>query len=128
MPKPFVCLAILVLLVSGCRKEPMTSGGRTASYWAEVLQKPDPDVTLRRMAALKLGPLALLDKTALPALLVALKDQDAQVRTAAARSLGIYSGPKGPEVLPALRELEGDQDPQVRAAVAKALERLSSQR
>jgi HEAT repeat protein len=112
--------------LSGCHKrEPLTSGGRTASYWAEVLQRPDPDVGLRRKAAVKLGPLTLLDKAALPALLRALKDDDAEVRMAAARSLGVYSGSKAAEVVPALRELDGDKDPKVREAAAKAIASLS---
>jgi len=78
-------VAILALTVVGCSKSlPPQSGGRTASYWAEVLQQPDPDVELRRKAATKLGTLILMDPVAMPALLQALKDSDADVRSNAA--------------------------------------------
>jgi HEAT repeat protein len=91
----------------------------------EVLQQPN--VELRRKAAVKLGPLALLDDAAIPALVGALKDTDAEVRASAARSLGIYAGPKGPGALSALSDLQQrDADRKVREAAAKAMERLRS--
>jgi len=126
MAKRWICVALLAALIAGCgKKPPLTSGGRTASYWAEVLQQPD--VELRRKAAGKLGPLILIDQAALPALLGALKDTDPEVRSAAARSLGIYTGPRGQEVLPALREVqEQDADPKVRQAADKAVEKLTN--
>ncbi len=128
MARRWLCLAILAFTLIGCGKaEPPRAGGRTASYWAEVLRKPDPDVELRRKAAAKLGSLILMDNSALPALLVALKDADPGVRSAAARSLGVYSGRRAKEVLPALGEVR-QQDPvdEVRAAAAKAVGRLTS--
>ncbi len=89
---------VAALLLTGCGKTyPPTSGGRTASYWAEVLRQPD--VELRRKAAVKLGVLVLKDKAALPALMDALRDSDPEVRSGAARSLGVYTGPRGREVL-----------------------------
>jgi hypothetical protein len=117
--------AVLVMVASGCGKAPPPqSGGRTAGYWAEVLGQPD--VPLRRKAATKLGSLVLIDPVAMPALVEALKDSDAEVRANAARSLGVYSGARGGEVLPALRELhERDPDAKVRQAAAKAIEKLS---
>ena len=94
-------LAIVVCLLVGCGKTyPPTSGGRTASYWVEILQQPDTDVELRRRAADKLGSLILKDNAVMPALLGALKDADAEVRLAAIRSLTVYSGPRANEVLP----------------------------
>lgn len=117
---------MVLCLACGCSSETPRSGGRTASYWAEVL-KQDDNVELRRKAALKLGPLILIDKAALPALLEAVKDTDAEVRASAARGLGIYSGPKGSEVLPALRELhQNDPDPKTRQMAGQAIERLES--
>jgi HEAT repeat protein len=125
MAKRLICAALLAFLFVGCRSEPPRSGGRTASYWVEVLQQPD--VQMRRKAAVKLGPLAQLDDAAIPALLAALKDADTEVRSSAARSLGVYSGPKAPGVLPALSELQqSDKDPKVRQAAAKAIEHLES--
>jgi HEAT repeat protein len=122
-----VGLAIAVCLLVGCGKtNPPTSGGRTASYWVEVLQQPDPDVELRRKAAAKLGSLLLLDKAVMPALLGALKDADAEVRLAAIRSLTVYSGSRAKEVMPGLTEVqEKDADAVVRKAAAKALEKLT---
>jgi HEAT repeat protein len=124
MTDVFVIVGVAMVL-TGCGKAyPPTSGGRTASYWAEVLDQPD--VELRRKAAAKLGPLVLIDKAAMPALVAALKDPDVQVRSAAVRSLGIYTGARGREILPALREME-EQDAvaTVREAAAKAVKRLS---
>lgn len=117
--------AVLVVVAGGCGKTPPPqSGGRTAGYWAEVLGQSD--VALRRKAATKLGSLVLIDPVAMPALVEALKDSDAEVRANAARSLGVYSGARGGEVLPALRELqERDPDAKVRQAAAKAIEKLS---
>jgi HEAT repeat protein len=121
----YVPLALIILLLIGCsRKEPPRSGGRTAGYWAQVL-KEEPNTESRAKAATKLGPLVLIDEEALPALLSALKDNDAAVRMAASRSLGIYSGPKAEEVVPALRELkERDPNNNVREAASKAIDNL----
>jgi HEAT repeat protein len=123
--KGFFVLAAVALVPTGCAKTyPPTSGGRTASYWAEVLEQPD--VELRRKAATKLGPLVLIDKAAMPALVAALKDPDGEVRSAAVRSLGIYTGARGREVLPTLREMEQqDADAIVREAAALAVKRLT---
>ena len=57
-----------------------------------------------------------------------MKDSDPGVRTAVARSLGIYSGPKAVEVLPALQELEQDKDETVKAAASQAIKDLSAPR
>jgi HEAT repeat protein len=125
MAKRLICVVMLALVVVGCKKEPPRSGGRTAAYWAEVLHQDD--VEQRRKAAVKLGPLVLLDPDAMPALLGALKDQDPGVRSAAARSLGTYTGStRASEVLPALRDVqEHDTDPDVREAAATAIAKLN---
>jgi HEAT repeat protein len=123
--KRLIHMLLLAFVLAGCaKKEPMRSGGRTASYWAEVLQQDDID--LRRKAAKKLGPLVLLDPAAMPALLGALKDEDPEVRAKAALSLGTYSGSRAPEVLPALREVqENDVELEVREAAAAAIAKLN---
>jgi len=126
MVKRFLVTAFLTVSLVGCGKQaPITSGGRTASFWAEALQ--NSNVEARRKAAAKLGPLILIDKEALPALLDALKDADAQVRSRAAWCLGVYSAPKAHEVLPVLEEVrQQDKDVNVRDSAAKAIEKLSS--
>jgi HEAT repeat protein len=123
----WACAVLPAFLAVGCgKKELPRSGGRTASYWARVLQE-DESVELRTKAATKLGPLVLIDKAAMPALFAALKDTEADVRSAAARSLGVYSGEKAKDVLPALRELEQlDVDQSVREAARKAIEHLTN--
>jgi HEAT repeat protein len=127
----WVGLSVIVLIGSafafvGCGSKPSyTSGGRTASSWAEALKQPD--VELRRKAALKIGPLMLTDEAALPATLAALKDEDSKVRLAAIRSLKIYSGPKASQAVLSLRDVqENDKDKQVRDAAAKAAEALAA--
>jgi HEAT repeat protein len=93
-----------------------------------VLEKPDPDVALRRKAATKIGTLVLLDDVVMPALLAALKDPDPEVRSNAARSLGVYSGARGVEALPALQEIQSnDPNKKVREAAAKAVETITAQ-
>jgi HEAT repeat protein len=92
-----------------------------------VLLAPNPNVELRRKAATKLGPLLQLDDAAAPALLQALHDKDAAVRSHAAHGLGIYSVPPGSDVLPALLEVsKQDKDKKVREAAVKAIEKLSA--
>ncbi len=72
MVKRSICLFLVFALLSGCGKsDPPTSGGKTASYWIDMLKQSD--VKLRRKAVTKLGPLALMDTGAIPALIGALK-------------------------------------------------------
>jgi HEAT repeat protein len=124
MAKHFAWPTLLVCLLTGCKKEVPRAGGRTATYWANVLKESD-DVEQRRKAGTKLGPLILTDPASLPALVGAFKDSDPGVRAAIARSLGIYSGPKAPEVLPTLHELEHDSEEEVRSAAIQAIKDAS---
>jgi HEAT repeat protein len=124
----YVVVAAMGLALAGCGQgDPLSSGGRSAAYWAEVLQQPHPDVSLRRKAAAKLGPLVLKDDDAFPALLDALKDPDPTVRSLAARSLSIYSGPKADLALSALVEMqEHERNKKVIDALDKAIARLDA--
>jgi hypothetical protein len=121
-----IALTGAAVAFGGCGSKPTyTSGGRTASYWVKVLTQPD--VEMRRKAAVKIGPLILSDEAALQATLSALKDEDLAVRLAAIRALKIYSGPKASRTIPALREVqEHDKDEHAREAAAKAAEALSA--
>jgi HEAT repeat protein len=115
----------LAVAATGCGSKPTyTSGSRTASDWAEQLKQPD--VEIRRKAALKIGPLMETDAAAFPATLVALKDEDAKVRLIAIRSLLLYAVKKKAQAIPALREMQSDRDLQVREAAAKAADALAS--
>jgi HEAT repeat protein len=126
----YVVVAAMGLALAGCGQgDPLSSGGRSAAYWAEVLQQPHKDVALRRKAAAKLGPLIEKDDEAWPALLDALKDADPIVRSLAARSLSIYSGPKADLALSALIEMqENERNKKAIEAVEKAIARLDSER
>jgi HEAT repeat protein len=85
----------------------------------------DPDVRVKCARGL---PLIQADaKTAVPALIEALKDANAEVREASVFGLGKY-GPAAKEAVPALREIEQDPDPDVREAVTKALSRIQGGR
>jgi HEAT repeat protein len=113
--------------LTGCGSKPTyTSGGRSASYWVDVLKQPD--VEMRRKAAVKVGALMEIDPAALPATIGALKDEDVKVRLAAIRSLRLYAVKKASEAVPALRDVQAnDKDPQVRDAAAKAADALAAQ-
>ncbi len=120
-----MALLLVVGLVCGCGAEPPRSGGRTAAYWAEVLKQNK--VELRRKAATKLGPLILTDAAALPAVLDAIHDSDADVRARAFWALGVYCGPKAAEIVPVLREVcERELDPKAKEAATAALRKLNA--
>jgi HEAT repeat protein len=79
------------------------------------LKSTDP--SLRRRGAEDLA--RLRDAHAAPALVVALSDEDASVRAAVARALGLMRSPDGTKELS--RVLRDDPDPQVRQSAAVAL-------
>ena len=57
MIKRWLVLLLLTWCLVGCGKaETPTSGGKSASYWAEVLHQGD--IKLRRKAVIKLGSLS----------------------------------------------------------------------
>jgi hypothetical protein len=81
----------------------------------------DPSYKVRVQAALVLGKLG--DKRAVPALIKALKDQNASVRGVTCASLGRLGDPAA---VPALKEVLGDGESFVRQAAEKALGQLAS--
>jgi HEAT repeat protein len=83
------------------------------------------DAFARSQAARGLGRIGY--QAAIPALLKALQDDDAQnVRREAAIALGWLTTTRTNEVLAALREAAQDEDPYLRAAAQTALERINA--
>ena len=125
MVRKTILAALLALAVGGCGKS-LTAAVRWSNCRLLGRSTRAAGCSVKRKAATKLGSLVLIDSLAMPALVGALKDSDAEVRANAARSLGVYSGPRGGEVLPLLRELqERDPNSEVRQMAATAIEKLS---
>jgi HEAT repeat protein len=123
-----LCAVVLVLAVmaTGCGKpRPLTAGGKPVSHWLQALR--DPDVRVRKKAAVKLGNVGATDPAAVPALAGALKDRDARVRAEAALAL-LRIGPAAREAIPALAAAQDDPDPTVRAFAGKALAKVQTGR
>jgi hypothetical protein len=96
--------------------------GKSASYWREVLRADGQagrvsDETLRAM-----GSRRLLEDSAVPVLLVCLRDPDRNVRWPAACILrkGVVQS-KAKEIVPGLRAAMHDPDPEVRFQAVQAL-------
>jgi HEAT repeat protein len=120
-------VAVFVVLLAGCSREapPTLAGGKPVSHWVEALQS-SPDAMLRKEAAFKLGNVGPTDPTALPALVVALKDRDPAVRCEAVTALMKF-GTAAQEAVPALTNLrDQDRDSKVRTYATKALEKLQN--
>ena len=62
-------------------------------------------------------------RDAVPALIDALRDEDADVRRAAVRSLG-WIGPEAKAALPALKKALIDNDSSIRVAAARSMEMI----
>jgi HEAT repeat protein len=100
---------------------PMASG-KPLSAWVRELQSKD--AAKRRSAAAFMGEAG--NKHVVPHLAGALKDADAEVREAAARSLGTV-GPTVREALPPLIEALKDSNDNVRGAAADGLAEFKEQ-
>lgn len=123
--KLFVLAALPLVFLTGCSKAPLPTlaGGKPVRNWVDSLQN-SPDAKQRKEAAFKLGNVGPSDPAAFPALLSALKDRDAAVRSEAILAL-VKFGPASLEAVPTLTELrDRDEDPKVRTYAAKALEKL----
>jgi HEAT repeat protein len=115
---------VVAVGLAGCARKsgPVTAGGRPAVEWAADLGSADPLV--RKKAVRELGHIGAADKTAVPALVGALKDKDAGVREAAVLAL-LAIGPPAAEAGPALTEVrDRDPVPKVRQEAGKAVERV----
>ncbi len=104
-------------------------GEGIAALMALAKDKKNPaDVRARAIRALTMTHLPLADvpdapETALPALLVLLNEEEAEVQWAAIHALGRF-GPKATRAVPALRKFLDSNDPQLRRAAADALENI----
>ena len=74
--------------------------------------------------AVTAAALAKMGARAVPRLIEALRDPDANVRRHAARTLG--KNPRAADAVPALRELLDDPEPIVREAAVEALQRAGA--
>jgi HEAT repeat protein len=81
---------------------------------------------LHRQSAAALGELGPEAKIAVPALIGALKNEDARVRQAAAEALGKI-GPDAHKAVPSLHQALKDTDSAVSAAAAAALKKIDPQ-
>jgi HEAT repeat protein len=107
-------VVLVLLLIGGCGK------GSTA-HWIEQLQSPE---SLRRIEAVhtlqeRKGEAAQI----VPALIEALKDENAHVRRESARALGSF-GTEAQNAIPALQTALRDHEPSVRRAAGIALSRI----
>ncbi len=116
-------LILLIVLLSGCGDSaPTMAGGKPVGHWVQALR--DPSAKVRKHAAFKLGNAGAADATVFPALLGALRDVDAPVRSEAILAV-LKFGPRAKEAVPILTELqERDHDSQVRTYAAKALAKI----
>jgi HEAT repeat protein len=114
----------LGLLPIGCgsgNDRPLLTHGKPVTYWLQELQRPDPK--LRKKAVAALGHVGALDPAAIPALTGAVKDRDTAVRNEAILAL-FNIGPAAKDAIPTLNEACNDKDAVVRSHAAKAVERI----
>jgi len=80
-------LSISTIAFVGCQQKPalLSVHGKSVSDWVTATKDRDPRVRKRAVAALQ--SVGCADLAAIPALAVALQDQDASVRDAAALAL-----------------------------------------
>src|SRR5262249_7634044 len=115
-------------LLIGCgsgSNGPLLTHGKPVVYWLQELQKPDPK--LRKKAVAALGHVGALDPGALPALTGAVKDRDAAVRNEAILAL-LNIGAAAKDAIPTLNEACNDKDAVVRSHAAKAVERIQGRK
>ena len=114
-------LAWLMFAVALCLAAPTANADARSAYLIRLL-RTSSTFRVRTQAALSLGRIEG-DSDAVQALSVALRDEHAAVRTAAASSLERL---REPEALTALRAVRRDRDHGVRNAVGRAIRALES--
>jgi HEAT repeat protein len=127
---PVITLGILLLipssryLVLGLVKQEPFQYGRPMSRWINDLEHGDDDA--RHQAAKALGAIGPEAKDAVPALSVALRDENDLVRLNASLAL-LKIAPESQAAIPALAEALHDQIPLIRMNAAMALNRMGGQ-
>jgi HEAT repeat protein len=111
---------LVVLLLAGCQAQPPYEG-KTVAELTAMLQDGDPAV--QTQGAFGLSRLGAEAVPALPALIDALRSQNAQVRSYAALALGEI-GPEARTAVSPLTELLRDREWTVRRQAAMALGRI----
>jgi HEAT repeat protein len=111
--KKCLCPACCLIVFVGCSK--------STNDWTAQLKAQDP---AKRLQAIR----ALQERTTeapivVPALIEAMKDQNAHVRRDAAKALGKF-GAEAKEAVPALSAKIRDPEPGVRKAVAMSLKQI----
>jgi HEAT repeats len=102
---------LFLLACSGCGK-PST---------VQLIDKLKAPETLTRLKAVRILPERTGDAaTVVPALIEALKDEDADIRKGAALGLGTF-GAKAEKAVPALQAAQRDRETEVRKAAGVAL-------
>lgn len=115
-----LCLALAGIAAVATIGAPLVLAQARTEYLVRML-RTSTQFRVRLQAALSLG--ALGDSAAVPALVEALRDDEAAVRTAAAASLERIGDPS-PAAITALRALSRDPEASVQAAGRRALRAL----
>ncbi len=122
----FLAIGVLTALLAGCESKapPTLTGGKPVAHWIEAMQ--NPDVKIRKEAAFKLGNAGPRDPAILSALIAAMDDRDAGVRSEAIVAV-VKFGTSAADAIPKLNALKSkDRDGKVRRYATKALEKIES--
>ncbi|MBI3466589.1 MAG: HEAT repeat domain-containing protein [Planctomycetes bacterium] len=122
MSRTAALLLWLGIVAVGCSKEEVYEG-KTTRDWIQALQAESP--AERSAAATALGQIAP-SRAVVPALIVALEDEQSNVRAAAAESLGKLGQNAKSAVPPLTRTQVRDQSDAVRRAAAQALTQIQA--